>query len=398
MSATTQSAPLIAHVVANFDTGGLENGMVNLLNRIPPQQYRHAVICLAGYTDYSKRIDNPAVDFYALHKRPGKDFNLYIRLWRLLRRLKPQIVHTRNLSALEAQFVAAASGVRARIHGEHGRDVFDLEGKNRKYNVLRKLARPLVKQYICVSRDLAQWLVDTVNVSPKRVKQIYNGVDMARFKVGGKQTIGPEGFANSDSIVIGSVGRMVGVKDYANLVRAFHQLTQRVPTLSSRLRLVIIGEGGERSKCQALIDELGLSDRTWFPGARSDVNELMRGFDIFVLSSLGEGISNTILEAMASGLPVVATAVGGNPELVDAKETGLLVPSADSPALAEALGWYVEHPQIMRAHGAAGRAAAERRFSMDAMVSQYSEIYAEQLRLASAASGDAWTSHSQVGQ
>jgi sugar transferase (PEP-CTERM/EpsH1 system associated) len=398
MTATTRRAPLIAHVVANFDTGGLENGMVNLLNRIPPQQYRHAVICLSDYTDYSKRIDNPAVGFYALHKRPGKDFRLYIRLWRLLRRLRPQVVHTRNLSALEAQFVAAASGVHARIHGEHGRDVFDLEGKNRKYNVLRKLARPLVRQYICVSQDLAQWLVDTVDVPPARIKQIYNGVDMGRFRHGDKQRIGPEGFIDADSVVIGSVGRMVGVKDYANLIRAFHLLVQRVPSRASHLRLVIVGEGGERSKCQALIDELRLSDQVWLSGARADVNELMRGFDLFVLPSLGEGISNTILEAMASGLPVVATAVGGNPELVDAKETGLLVPSADSSALADALSWYVEHPDRMRAHGAAGRAAAERRFSMETMVSQYSEIYAEQVRLASAASGDAWASHSQASR
>jgi sugar transferase (PEP-CTERM/EpsH1 system associated) len=375
------TAPLIAHVVHHFDVGGLENGMVNLINRIPGQRYRHAVICLQGFSDYSRRITQPGVDFYALDKRPGKDLGVYRRLARLLRELRPDIVHTRNLSALEGQFVAAWCGVPARVHGEHGRDVFDLHGQNRKYNLLRKLARPLVHRYIALSRDLERWLTDTVGVSPQRIVQIYNGVDIARFEPrrGPRGEFGPPGFAGAEQLVIGSVGRMAEVKDFPTLVRAFLAVLARRPDLRARLRLVIIGEGVSKVTCQSLADEAGAAELVWFPGERGDVAELMRGFDLFVLPSLGEGISNTILEAMATGLPVVATDVGGNPELVESGTTGRLLTPSDVEGLAQALLVYADDPQQLRTQGAAGRIRVETRFSMDAMVRGYLGVYDEVL-------------------
>ncbi len=246
---TKHEPPLIAHIVHHFRVGGMENGMVNLINHMPEERFRHVVICLDDYTDFRARIRRGDVDFYALAKPAGRDVSWYFRLWRLLRTLSPDIVHTRNLSALEGQFVAAAAGIRARIHGEHGRDVFDLHGKNRKYNLLRKLARPLVRRYIAVSRDLAQWLIHTVGVPPQRVSQIYNGVDSALFhpREGARQ-IGPAGFATETCFVIGSVGRMAEVKDYPNLVRAFIRLLEIEPAARQRARLVIIGEGVARAK------------------------------------------------------------------------------------------------------------------------------------------------------
>ena len=224
-----------------------------------------------------------------------------------------------------------AAGIRARIHGEHGRDVFDLHGKNRKYNLLRKLARPVVGHYIAVSRDLEQWLIDTVGVPPQRVSQIYNGVDSTRFHPReGARNIGPAGFADETAFVIGSVGRMAEVKDYPNLVRAFIRLLEIEPAARQRARLVIIGEGMSRETCLNLLREANAAQLAWLPGERTDVAELMRNMDLFVLPSLGEGISNTILEAMSCGLPIVATRVGGNPELVEEAHTGALVPVSDT--------------------------------------------------------------------
>ena len=376
-SAVSGKPPLIVHVVHQFDVGGLENGMVNLINRLPPERYRHAVVCLQGYSDYSRRIRNPEVEFYALDKKPGKDLGVYRRLARLLRELRPDLVHTRNLSALEGQYVAAWCGVPARVHGEHGRDVFDLHGKNRKYNLLRKLARPLVHRYIALSRDLERWLIDTVGVRPDRIAQIYNGVDIERFhpRREARGAFGPPGFARGDEIVIGSVGRMAEVKDFPTLVRAFISVIEQYPELRNHLRLAIIGEGASRAVCQAMADQAGVGDSIWLPGARTDVPELMRGFDLFVLPSLGEGISNTILEAMACGLPVIATRVGGNPELVEEGRTGALVPAGDAVAMAQAMLAYSRAPDLAESHGRAGRAEVERRFSMEAMLRAYMEVY-----------------------
>lgn len=369
--------PLIAHVVQHFGMGGLENGVVNLLNHMPADRCRHAIICLDGYTDFRHRLQRDDVQFFALHKQPGKDFGLYGRLFRLLRELRPDLLHTRNLSTLEGQFVAAAAGVRARVHGEHGRDVFDLYGKNRKYNLLRKLARPLVHHYIAVSKDLADWLEHTVGAAPQRITQIYNGVDSLRFHPRREERtpIGPDGFMSGNELLIGSVGRMAEVKDYPNLVRAFLRLLELAPEARSRARLVILGEGVARATCLDLLKQANAEHLAWLPGSRDDIADLMRQFDVFALPSLGEGISNTILEAMACGLPVVATRVGGNRELVDTGITGTLVPPADPEAMAQALLTYFEDNTLVRSHGAAGRAKIEALFSMEAMVRGYMGVY-----------------------
>lgn len=373
---TKHEIPLIAHVVHHFRVGGMENGMINLINRMPEERFRHVVICLDDYTGFRARIRRKDVDFYALAKPAGRDISWYFRLWRLLRALSPDIVHTRNLSAIEGQFVAAAAGIRARVHGEHGRDVFDLHGKNQKYNLLRKLARPLVGHYIAVSRDLEQWLIHTVGVPPQRVSQIYNGVDSALFHPReGARNIGPAGFAAESSMVIGSVGRMAEVKDYPNLARAFIRLLEIEPSARQRARLVIIGDGVARETCLNLLREAGAEQLAWLPGERTDVAELMRNMDLFVLPSLGEGISNTILEAMSCGLPVVATRVGGNPELVEDMQTGMLVPVSDPESLAQTLLNYFRNENMLHLQGQASRARIESHFSMQAMVRGYLSVY-----------------------
>ncbi len=372
--------PLIAHVVHHFRVGGMENGMVNLINTLPKDRFRHVVICLDDYTDFKSRIRRSDVEFHALAKRAGRDIRWYGDLWRLLRKLSPAIVHTRNLSAIEAQFVAAAAGIRARIHGEHGRDVFDLHGKNRKYNLLRKLARPLVGHYIAVSKDLEQWLIETVGVAQHRISQIYNGVDTSLFHPRtGPRNIGPDGFATEADCVIGSVGRMAEVKDYPNLVRAFLRLLESDPNARQHARLVIVGDGVAREPCLAMLREAGAEHLAWLPGERGDVAELMREMDLFVLPSLGEGISNTILEAMARGLPVIATAVGGNPELVEDGHTGTLVPVSDTGALTQALLNYFRNDGLRKAHGQAGLEKIERQFSIPAMARGYAAVYEKML-------------------
>lgn len=362
----------IVHVVHRFDTGGMENGMVNLFNTLSPQRYRHTVVALTDYSGFRHRITAQRVDFHALQRPPGNGLGWMVRLWRLLRQLQPDLVHTRNLAALEAQFVAAAAGIRATVHGEHGRDVFDLHGRNWKYNLLRRAARPLVSNYIAVSRDLEHWLHETIGVPPRKIHQIYNGVDSVKFH----PRIGPRpDFAHPDSIVFGSVGRMVEVKDYPALVRAFIQLMRQQPERSERARLVIVGEGPACQTCLDMLQGAGLAHLAWLPGARDDIADIMQAIDVFVLPSRNEGISNTILEAFASGLPVIATAVGGNVELVEDGVTGRLVPSGDMAALVQALLFYLDAPARIAEHGASARRQAEQRYSIPVMADAYAAVY-----------------------
>lgn len=369
--------PLIAHVIQRLAIGGLENGMVNLINHMGHDRYRHAIVCLKDSTDYSQRIQRSDIQIIELQQRYGKDLCVHARFLKAIRTLKPAIVHTRNLSSLEFQMIAALAGVRGRVHGEHGRDMYDLDGTNFKYNVLRKLMRIFVHRYVAVSRNLAEWLVNTVNVPRERVTQIYNGVDATRFCPGmsSGSGIGPTNFCSSDSFVVGTVGRMEVVKDQLTLVRAFLYMLRENQDLRRRLRLVVVGDGVLRSEALQILREAQAEQIAWLPGERDDIPEIMRGMDLFVLPSLREGISNTVLEAMATSLPVVATNVGGNSELVAQGVTGTLVPYSNPVAMARAIRNYLDDPAKGRAHGNAGRQRVLKFFSMDAMVKGYLHTY-----------------------
>jgi len=373
--------PLVLHVVYRFDTGGIENGIVNLINHMPAQAYRHAVMALTEVTEFRSRVERDDVDFIAMNKPPGHGLWLYPSLYRVMKTLRPAIVHSRNLAALEALVPAWAARVGVRIHGEHGRDVADLDGSSRRYQRVRRVYRPFVNHYLALSNDLAGYLVDKVNVPDRLVTQVYNGVDVARFRpaVAGGEAIAGCPFTAPQHWLVGTVGRMQTVKDQPNLARAFVHALHQAPALRERLRLVMVGDGPLREQSLAILEAAGVAELAWLPGERGDVPQIMRGLQCFVLPSLAEGISNTILEAMASGLPVIATAVGGNAELVAHGVTGEVVPPADSQALAESLLRLAQAPGQAAAMGRAGREQVERKFSLEVMVMAYQALYDRQL-------------------
>ncbi len=384
MLPSPDTRPLVLHVIYRFDVGGLENGVVNLINRMPADAYRHAILALTEVTDFKQRIRRDDVQYISLGKPPGHLFKLFPRLVRIFRELQPAIVHSRNLAALEVSLPAWWAGVPVRIHGEHGRDVSDLDGSNKVYQWVRRAYRPFVSHWIALSRDLAAYLTDRVGIPARKVAQIYNGVDAARFHSAHDAVSPPPSlpgcpFTRPQHWLIGTVGRMQTVKDQTLLARAFIRVIEMAPELRSRLRLAMVGDGPLRAEAMALLEHAGAADLAWLPGERHDIPDVLRALDCFVLPSLAEGVSNTILEAMATGLPVIATHVGGNPELVQDGRTGWLVPVGDAEMLAQAILAAARNPALAAKAGQAGRAEVERRFSLDAMVGAYRDLYDQML-------------------
>lgn len=371
------AAPLVAHVVHRFDYGGLENGLVNIINTMDRTACRHAVIALTEATTFADRITNPEATVYSLHKKPGKDPRAYWRLWSLLRTLKPAILHTRNIGTLDCVAIGRLAGVRVCVHGEHGWDVHDPDGTNPKYRRLRQWLNPFVTQFITVSRDLARWLVDSVGIRSDKVTTICNGVDTERFHPGNplEREGLPDGFKGPACVIVGTVTRFQAIKDPLMLVEAFITARQQLDAAQTDLRLVMLGDGPLKPAAEQRLSDAGLQRESWLPGMRDDVPGLMRAFDIFALSSKREGISNTVLEALATGLPVVATRTGGNPELVDDGKTGALVAPEAPDELAAALVDYANDVPRRQAHGKAARTRAEKDFSLEAMAASYAALY-----------------------
>ncbi len=367
--------PLVVHLIYRLDFGGLENLLVERINRMPAAAYRHAVVCLTEHTDFASKISKPGVALHALHKQPGLDLATHARLYRLLRRLRPAILHTYNLAALEYAPAALAAGVPVRVNGLHGRDAADPEGRNRKHKLLRRLMLPFYDCCYANSADMEAWNRGVIGVPGHKSRLLANGIDAERFGPRPDAAARPDfGFGPGTS-VIGTVGRIQEVKDHASLLEAFVLLRARLPDQAARLRLAIVGDGPLLPALRARVRELGIEGQVWLPGARNDVAEILRGFDVFAMSSIAEGTPGSVLEAMASGLPVVGTRVGGIPEVVAEGVTGLLVPPRDPGAMAEALARYLLDPAAAQAHGAAGRARVLARYSMPAMVAGYQSLY-----------------------
>ena len=370
----------ICHIILRLDFGGLENGLVMLINNMPAERYRHVIICLEHATAFRERIRRKDVEIHEIHKEPGKGLAAYGRVWRLLQRVRPDIVHTRNLPTVDMLAPARLAGVRTLVHSEHGVDAAELAGVPLRYKMLRRLSGLVVSRYVAVSKGLAHWMSAEIRLSREKIAVIYNGVDSEVFRPRGEADtprpgVLPPDFAPPGAFVVGTIGRLEEVKDQTTLVRAFLRALEQRPSLRETLRLIVIGEGSLRAEMESLLEGAGAKPLAWMPGFRDDAPELYRAFDLFVLPSRREGTSNTILEAMASGLPVVATDVGGNPDLVTPEETGSLVPTEDPEALAGAILRYLDNRALAAAHGRAGRDKILRAFSIDAMVRGYGELY-----------------------
>jgi sugar transferase (PEP-CTERM/EpsH1 system associated) len=363
--------PRIVQVIPSLRLGGLENVAVRLVQHLSPVA-EQAVVTPTGAGPLAERF--PAgVSVFPLAEQHRPDRWNALRMARLFRKLRPDIVHTRNWTCIDAVIGAKLAGVPVVIHGEHGRDAADPEGRNPRRQQARRFLSPFVTEFVTVSRDLARWLVEQVRVPARKVRTIYNGVDTEHYAPGDRAAARRALGIPMDWAVAGTVGRLDPVKDQVGLIRAF----ARTDGAQARGRhaLVIAGDGPCREQLEATVGELGLGDSVRLLGERDDVPLILQALDVFVLSSIGEGLSNAILEAMATGLPVIATRVGGNVELVRDGITGRLIEPSRPATLAEALGDYLSDPLRARAQGAAGRERAVAEFGLEHMLAGYEALY-----------------------
>jgi sugar transferase (PEP-CTERM/EpsH1 system associated) len=353
------------HLLHTFGVGGMEVGITKLVNSLDPGRVSSS-ICSCCPGDSLKQRLRPDIPLFEFNRRPGNDPVLVAQLYRLLRRERPHVLHTHRWATLcEGLIAARLSGVPLIVHGEHG----TLETRAHNARVQRWVWGR-VDQVLSVSSRLAERMGHDIGFPVERIKVIRNGVDLDRFKPRDRARARAALGLPPDRLVIGTVGRLVPVKDQANLLDALSLVRRHGIAFSA----VIAGTGPLRDMLVARAQALGLGD-VCFLGNRDDVEHVLAAYDVFVLSSESEGLSNTIQEAMACGLPVVATRVGGADELVDEDRTGLLVPRQDPAALAEAIRSLASNRPRRESLGVAGRSRAEALFGLDRMIREYETMY-----------------------
>lgn len=352
----------VAHVTLGLGVGGQEKLLLEFARHADQERFDLRFVSLGGRDTFSAALERCGCRVAHLDGPDGLSGSLVLRLARLLRRWQVDVVHTHeDRPLIHAVPAARLAGVRRIIHTRHGQSAT----LTRRQRALINLATRWVHRFVCVSHDSAR-LALAHGVHPRRVATIWNGIDLERYPYAGPCPAGPAV----------CVARLSPEKGVDTLVRATAVIVRREPAF----RLEIAGEGICEADLRRLSAELGVQDHIAFLGHVDDVSGLLARASVFVLPSLSEGVALTILEAMARGLPVVATRVGGTVEAVAEGETGLLAPPSDPEALAAALLQVRADPARARALGRKGRERAEQHFDARQMVRAYEFLYGPQTR------------------
>ncbi len=352
----------VAHVTFGLDVGGLEKLLVEFARHVDRDRFALEFISLGGRGRLAGDVEACGWPVSALEEAQGLRPGLVVKLVRLLRARRFDVVHTHdNRPLVYGGLAARVAGVPRLIHSRHGRSF----GTSGREIALVGLVSRLTDRIVCVSEDATQ-LSARQGIAPSKLCTIWNGIDLERFAAGEPNPHGPAAI----------VARLSPEKDIATLLRAWSLVVREIPSA----RLVIAGDGPCRHDLESLARELSLTDQVEFKGEVHDVAGLLGDARLFVLSSISEGVSLTLLEAMARGLPVVATRVGGNTEVVVDGETGVLVPPSEPESLAQALLHLFGDADESRRMGLAGRRRVEEHFDVRKMVAAYERLYCEDAR------------------
>jgi L-malate glycosyltransferase len=371
-----QDRPTVGHVLHRLGRAGAEVLARDLARRLG-DRYRFVFLCLDGIGPLGEDLAAEGFEVLELRRRPGLDLAVAGRLRSAVKRHDIALLHAHQYTPFcYAALSRRLSATPPILFTEHGRHYPD--PRKPKRVLANRWFLKATDRVTAVGRFVKQALIDNEGLAESRIEVVYNGIDPDAFpptddasRTRARRLIGVDG----DAPVVMQVARFHPVKDHALSVRAFARVVQAFPAA----RLCLVGDGEERPAIEALSAELGVHNHVLFMGARDDVDRLLPGVDVFILSSLSEGVSVTLLEAMATSLPIVATDVGGNPEVVDHGQTGLLSPRGDADALAENLTALLGDPGRRQSFGRAGRARLLDMFTQDRMHRQFAELYGRML-------------------
>lgn len=352
----------ILFVILSLEIGGMEQVVADLIRNVDLEQFTPVVACLESLGPIAAELGKQGVTVVPLGRMtPLISFAYPAKLMKLIRDYRIDVVHVHSGCWHKGAMAAWLCGIRNVIYTEHGRIFPD----SRKVMFLDRLYAPFTRSVVVVSDDLAEYMCSVVGIPASKISVIINGIDVERFRIARS----PSGAV--DNLRIGIIARLAPVKDIATLVRAMAVVHQHKPNMV----LSIVGDGPERDSLESLVNELGLSSVVTFHGFRRDIPEVLRDIDIFALSSLSEGTSITLLEAMASGKPVVVTDVGGNPAIVEQGVNGFLVPPGEPEALAQALLKLANDSELRQLMAVANIDKVTKRYSIQAMARQYEILY-----------------------
>jgi len=365
----------VMHVVYGLGRGGLQTGLENLFSRMDRDRFEH-VICVLR-----PPIDHPMCQGLAEHARlmclatteSGSRFQA-AAIAKAIREVKPDIVHSRNWGCIEAVPAARWVGSCAVVHGEHGIDVDLIADEPRRRIWFRRAAFEMADRIMAVSHQLKEHHAARTGYAAGKITVIHNGVDQRRFfpdPQARSRSRAELGIAEHE-FCIGSVGHLAPVKDNMTTLKAVAEFAKR----AADWRVVIFGEGLERPKLEAFVSSHpDWKNRVSFPGLTRRIPEMLNAMDVLVLSSVTEGICNSLLEAMATGLPVIATDTGGNPEIIVNRRSGLLFPVGNVQQLAEKLALLRDRKDLRVELGAQAVCRVREEFSVESMARGYEQLY-----------------------
>lgn len=366
----------ILHVVPHLAMGGTENGILKVINGLGETEFEHRICAVRGIdASFASRASVTPRAYSAASSKQGFQFPLF-RLSRIMKGFQPHIVHSRNFGALEAIPAARLARVPVAIHSEHGYELETLAGLPLRRRILCRAFYGMADAVFTVTNDLKTYHAKESGLAANEFRVIYNGVNTERFapRPDSAERIRRELGIPEGRVVIGSVGRLVPIKDHLTLLRALEVLLRQ----GEDVHVLLVGSGPELSKLKEhVLATPDLFEKVTFVGSSDQVPELLNAMDIFVLPSISEGMSNTILEAMASGLPVVITNTGGSPELIEDGRSGWLFSPRDVNTLAWQLARLAADKELRLQFGAAARQHALEQFSLTRMMQRYRDLYFE---------------------
>lgn len=358
----------ICVLITELGIGGAQKVLADVVTALPRDKYQVQVACLFNPGATAARLQDAGIEVVDLQMHSRLDWLVLWRLWRLLRQSSPDILHTHMF---HANLVGRLSGTLANvpyiISTEH---TMGQEGRIRR--LLNKITSALCDRVIAVSQSVGTYAMEVIGIEASKVIVIANGIDVNRYtsRLSPREARGRVGLP-AGAAVIGTVGTLRKVKGTSILLRAFAGLHPRWPDT----RLIIVGDGPERNNLQSLAQSLRIERSTIFTGERADVTDFLAAMTVFVLPSYWEGFGLAAVEAMAAGLPVVATRVGSLPEVILEGETGLLVPPSDPAVMAAAIEHLLANPDLGSQMGQAGRQRALVNYTRERMVTQTEELY-----------------------